>query len=157
MLLGDRLPGAYTDWRVVEADLHDIAGRVREYDSLARLVRNDETGQLGLARWQDNHYLIRGGALAFARAMHDLETDAPLTGAPDERCMRFMRAADSRRLRSMREWYRRSRDASYRRESEVEEASYEENHPHAERIVHAMRKDTSVNPFAFFPDRKKAA
>jgi hypothetical protein len=67
--------------------------------------------------------------------------------------MRFMRAADSRRIRSLRDWYRRSRDAHYRREAGAHNDAYEENHPHAERIIHAMRKDTFANPFAFFPDR----
>jgi hypothetical protein len=158
VLLGDRLTGAYTDWRVVEDDLYHVADRVREYDSEARLIRNDESGQLGLARWVDNYDLTGKRGLTFARAMHHLEDDAPMTGCPDGRVISFMRAADSRRFKDMREWYRRSAEAHDQRELGEWNKSYEENRPHAEQYVHALRRDLSAKPFAFIPDsRKKAA
>jgi hypothetical protein len=157
VLLGDRLTGAYTDWRVVEDDLYHIARRVQEYDSEARLIRNDESGQLGLARWVDNYYLTGKRGLTFARAMHHLDDDSPMTGNPDGRVLKFMAAADSRRFRDMREWYARSHDAERRREDRVWEESYEENRPHAERFVHNMRKDVSAKPFAFIPGIKRKA
>jgi hypothetical protein len=157
VLLGDRLTGAYTDWRVVEDDLYHIARRVQEYDSEARLIRKDESGQLGLAPWVDNYYLTGKRGLTFARAMHYLEDDSPMTGAPDGRVLSFMRAADSRRFRDMREWYARTHDAHLRREAQMETDSYEENRPHAERFIHNMRKDVSAKPFAFIPGIKRKA
>lgn len=148
MLLGDRMTGAYTDWRVVEDDLYDIAGRVQEYDPEARLIRQDGTGLLGLARYVDNHYITGKRGLAFAREIVDLRDDTPLAGCPDARVIRFMEATDSRRIRRMRDWYMRTLDAHWRREARAEQEEYERQYEPAERFVHAMRDDVSAKPFA---------
>lgn len=148
MLLGDRMAGAYSDWRVVEDDLYDIANRVMEYDREARLVRQDGTGRLGLARYIENHYMTGQRGLAFAREIVDMETDRHLTGEPDNRVIRFMRAADSHRIKDLRKWYARSFDAQQRREAASDWAEYEAQRDPAERFVHAMRKDLSAKPFA---------
>lgn len=150
MLLGDRLPDAYTDWRVVEGDLHDIAGRIREYDPNARLVRNDETGQLGIAVWHERHDLIQGGAFVLAREMYDLDTDLPLTGCPDGRCLRFQRAADSRR-RGVGNWRARREAARIAREQRESREIHDGYGDHAERFVHALSKDVTAKPKAFVP------
>lgn len=156
MLLGSRLPGAYPDWRIVEGDLYDISRRVREYDSNARLIRKDGAGTLGLAVWQPDHPVVKGGGFTFVREVVDLTTDTPLTGAPDERVIRFMRATDSRRLRNLNDWYRRSFDAHQRREIRAADASYVENYEHADRYVHALGKDMGSGRRAFIPERKAA-
>lgn len=148
MKLGDRMTGAYTDWRVVEDDLYDIASRVQEYDSEARLIRQDGTGRLGLARFIDAHYLTGKRGLAFAREIVDLQNDTHMTGCPDGRVLDFMRATDSRRIRRMNEWYERSLDAHWRKEAREQQDDYEADYEPAERFVHKMRKDLSANPFA---------
>lgn len=151
MLLGDRMTGAYADWRVVEGDLYDIAGRVREYDEDARLIRQDGTGRLGLARYIDNHYVTGQRGLTFAREIVDLRSDEHLEGCPDGRVIRFMEATDSRRIRRMRDWYARSLDAMWRAEARQQQKDYEENYEPAERFVHNMRRDNSSMPFAAVP------
>lgn len=148
MLLGDRMTGAYTDWRVVEDDLYDISSRVKDYDSEARLIRQDGTGLLGIARYIDNHYETGKRGLAFAREAVDLSNDQPLTGCPDARIIRFMEGTDSRRIRRMKDWYMRTLDAHWRREARAEQAEYENQYENAERFVHAMREDLSAKPFA---------
>lgn len=150
MLLGDRLPDAYSDWRVVEGDLHDIAGRVREYDPDARLVRQDGTGHLGLAVWLRNHDLIRGGAFTLAREMYDLDTDKPLTGVPDGRCLRFQRAADSRR-RGIGNWRARRAASRIAREEREHQEILESYGDPSERFVHALKKDVTAKPRAYVP------
>jgi len=157
LLLGQMMPGPVSGWRFVEKDLHDIAGRVREYDADARLVREDGSGQLGLARWQKSNLFNNGGYWTLARAMHDLDTDAPLTGEPDARCLRFQRSTDSWG-RSLRKWQERSKHAMWMAEKRAEDQMRAENLEHAERFVHALKKDVSARPRAFIPaDVPKAA
>ena len=150
MLLGQRLPGAHSGWRVVEGDLHDIAGRVREYDPDARLVREDGTGQLGLAVWQRKHAYIPGGAFAFAKRMFDPDTDLPLTHA-DGRVLRVQRGSDSRRFADLRVWHRMVAKAEAEREAREAAEIHESYGDHAERFVHALSKDVPAKPRAFIP------
>lgn len=134
----------------MERDLHDISGRVREYDSDARLVREDVSGQLGLARWRPTNILIDGGYWAFARRMHDLDTDAPLTGEPDARCLRFQRSADSWG-RNLRKWHEAQKHEMWMQERRDFDAMSEQNREHAERFVNALKKDVTARPKAFIP------
>lgn len=158
MLLGPKVTGpVLTDWRFVEKDLHDIASRVREYDRDARLVREDETGHLGLVRWHPRPFLIAGGHWTTPRAMFDLDTDKPLMGEPDGRVLRFQRASDSWG-RNLRDWYRRTQHAEWMQEKREQDEQYELNLDHAEHFVHALKKDVSARPRAFVPrDIPKAA
>lgn len=157
MLLGPRLKGHSSDWRVVEKDLHDIARQVREYDADARLIREDGSGRLGLARWVASSLHGPGGYFAFVRAVHDLDTDLPLTREPDARVMRFMRSTDSR-YRNLRDWHRRAQIAEWMGEKRTEDAIYEENLEKAEGFMHALKKDVSARPRTFVPrDIPKAA
>lgn len=152
MLLGKPMaPSTVSGWRFVESDLHDIASRVTEYDQDARLVREDETGQLGLARWQHSNLLCAGGYWALARAIHDLDTDLPMMGEPDARVIRFQRATDSYG-RNLRKWYEKSQDAEWRREKRWEDDVYDSNGDHAERFVSALAKDVSAKPRTYVPE-----
>ena len=150
MLLGQKMPGEVTGWRFVEKDLHDIASRVTEYDSDARLVREDGTGHLGLARWMPSWGKIAGGYWFLARVIHDLDTDLPLRGEPDGRVMRFMRAADNRG-RDLTDWARRSQHAQWMREKREQDEIHDVNMDHAERFVKALEKDVSTRRKAFIP------
>jgi hypothetical protein len=156
MLLGPSMPAPYADWRFVEADLYDTVSRVREYDDEARLVRQDLTGHLAIARWHRTSELIRGGTWLFARQIHDLDTDEPLSGEPDGRVIHFMRATDSHRISDMDKWIRRVRrhelEAEARKDAEIIEGEGD----HAERMVHAMRRDAGLKRRAFI-SREEAA
>lgn len=158
MLLGRAMtPSTVTGWRFVEDDLHGIASRVTEYDADARLIREDGTGHLGIARWQSTNVLIAGGYWAFVRTMHDLDTDLPLKGEPDARVLRWMRSSDSRG-RDLRKWAERSKHAHWMREKRAEDEMRDENRDHAERFVNALKKDVSARPRAVIPaDIPKAA
>lgn len=147
-------PSTSSGWRFVEKDLYEVARRVTEYDRDARLVRQDGTGQLGLARWVKSNVLLGGGYWALARELHDLDTDAPLNGEPDARILRCQRSYDSWG-RSLRRWHERSKDAAWRREAREQDEIHEVNTEHAERFVNALKKDVSARPRAFF--REKAA
>lgn len=147
MLLGDRLDGAYTDWRVVEGDLYDIAGRVREYDPEARLLRQDATGLLGIGRYVPNYYLTGTRGLAFARQVVDMSTDVPLDGTPDARVLHWMWWNDAHRFR-LRDAQRRAEEAHWRNEARRDRDSYEEMYEPAERYMHGYRRDLSAKPFA---------
>ena len=143
-------PSTATGWRFVERDLHDIAGRVVEYDGDARLVRSDETGQLALARWHRSNLLLGGGYWLLARVIHDLDTDLPLAGEPDGRVLRFQRAADNRG-RDLADWRRRARRAEWMRDKRERDQMDDEHGDMAEKFVHALRKDVSAKPRAYVP------
>lgn len=150
MLLGPPMPGSVPGWRFVESDLHDIAGRVTEYDRDARLVRNDDTGQLALARRHRSE--VDGGRWRWllARSLHDLDTDRPLIGEPDGRVLRCQRATDSWG-RDLADWRRRVARAERARERREYEAMHDENMLYAERFVHELRHDVSARPRAYIP------
>ena len=143
-------PSTVTGWRFVESDLHDIASRVTEYDPDARLVRNDESGQLGLARWLKSDLLCGGGYWALARELFDLDTDKPLRGEPDGRVCRFQRAADSWG-RNLREWHRKSEHSRWMAEKHEFDEMHDQHGDMAERFVNALKKDVSARPKAFIP------
>ena len=149
MLLGPSMPAPYSDWRFVEADLYDTVSRVREYDDDARIVRQDGTGHLALARWHRESTLIRGGRWLFARELHDLVTDLPLTGEPDGRVVAFMRATDSRRISDIHRWIRRVRTSELRAQARQDAEVIEGEGDHAERMVHAMRRDVGMKRSAY--------
>jgi hypothetical protein len=155
MLLGQTLPDPYQDWRVVEGDLYDIASQVREYDSDARLVRNDQTGQLGLGVWHKAHP-IPGGALVLAREMFDLTTDAPLTGIPDQRVLRCQRSYDSRRFGDIRVWQRMQAKARDRRAFKAALGTEESFGDFSEQYVHHYGRDLGATNRAFFRDHERA-
>lgn len=157
MLLGRKLHGAYSGWRVVEGDLYGIAGRVREYDTDARLIREDETGHLGLGVIQRNHHEVPGGVLVLARHMYDPVTDEPLNTEPDARALRCQRSYDSRRFSDIRTWNTIAREASKRREFAKEHENDDSFGDNAERYVHAHGKDVVAKPRAFFKDRDPVA
>ena len=150
------MPGLVRGWRFVEDDLYDIASRVIEYDQDARLIREDGTGHLGLARWVQSDLYASGGYWAFVREIHDLSTDLVLTGEPDARVIQWMRASDNRRIRNWAEWHR-AVDYSTRRQELAQEREMDDVHGDmGERFVNALKKDVSARPRAFIPDREKA-
>lgn len=157
MLLGPSMPAPYSDWRFVEADLYDTVSRVREYDDDARIVRQDGTGHLALARWHRTSELIKGGTWLFARQIHDLDTDLPLAGEPDGRVIRFMRATDSQRITDIHRWIRRVRSAELRAEAREREGVIDGEGDHAERMVHAMRRDAGIKRRAYISRDQGAA
>lgn len=108
MLLGPQMPSdTQPAWRFVESDLHGVARRVREYDPDARLVRQDTTGQLGLARFVRPCPAAGSGAWKLARKLYDLRDDSPLDGEPDQRVLECQRAFDAwRRARMLRDHQR---------------------------------------------------
>lgn len=152
MRLGEPLD-LFPEWRLVEADLYDITGRVREYDPDARLVVNED-GEIGLARWDRNSRLIPGGALIFARECVDwTRPDTPsLVGTPDARVLWDQRVSDAHRIRHLPTWNRAMRDrrqeAEYRRTRERREWSADM----AARFVNlAQRKDLGRRPVIRVP------
>lgn len=148
MLLGSRMPGPVRGWRFVENDLYGVARRVTELDGAARLIREDGTGQLGLARWVEPSHFHRGG-WAFVRALNDTKTDEPLMGEPDARVITWMRVSDSQRIRDMREWHRRAQDAEWRAEARQDAQFSEQNLDMAERFMSIAKADTPARPRAF--------
>lgn len=155
MLLGHKLPAPYQSWRVVESDLYDVARQVREYDPDARLLRNEETGCLGLGVFYRRH-VIPGGAITLAREFFDLRTDAPLAGEPDQRVMRCMRAYDAHRITDLKAWQRKVTEFEHRT-IDKREAVSDEMTEMGERYVHAYGKDIGSTKRAFIPDRERAA
>ena len=144
MLLGRELPAA-PGWRLVDADLYDITRRVQEYDRHARLVRDDDTGRLGIARWTSGDFLL-------ACECQDWSNGQPLTGEPDPRVLLDMQNRDSHRIHSMRVWARRHRDAGRRAEWDRFNAMRDFNGEHAERFVHTLgRKDNGIRNTAAIP------
>jgi hypothetical protein len=156
LLLGRQMPGLVRGWRFVEDDLYDIASRVIEYDQDARLIRNDESGVLGLARWVQSELFATGGYWFFVREIHDLSTDEPLTGEPDARVIQWMHASDNRRIHNWAEWNRASDRAEQRRKDAEDHEMDDEHGDIAERFMNVMKKDVSARPRAFIPDREKA-
>lgn len=148
-------PSTVSGWRFVESDLYRIASQVTEYDEDARLVRRDSDGQLALARWHRSNAMGTPGYWLLARDIYDLDTDRPLCGEPDSRIMRFMRSCDNRG-RNLRVWHHRSQDAVWRAEKREYDAVYDQNGDYAEQFVHALSKDVSAKPRAFFADRSAA-
>lgn len=110
MLVGDRLP-LDPDWSVVEGDLYDISRRVREYDSEARLVRNDQSGALGLARVMPAESEFPAGTIVFAAYCLDPASAQRMYGEPDGRVLKHQMIADGHRIQNHTVWVRRRRDA----------------------------------------------
>lgn len=153
MLLGQKLPAPYSAWRVVEKDLYDVARQVREYDLNARLLRNQETGQLGLGVHNYQHAI--SGTLVLAREFYDLRTDEALEGEPDQRVMRCMRAYDGHRITDMKKYMRSLIDFEMRRE-QAQEAVTDDMWEMGERYVHAYGQDIGATKRAFIADRRAA-
>lgn len=149
MLLGTRAP-VPGKWRFVEADLHDICDRVREYDADARLVRDDETGDLGLVRRVDGPLKAFGYEWLLARRLEDPTSDAPLRGEPDGRVIQVMRYSDMRRLRSLDEW-NRTEASGMRIQLDRERAQMRDKSRELAKDAawHARRKDLGHQDFAF--------
>lgn len=160
MPLGQRLPAPTSDWRVVEGDLHDIARRMREYDPDARLIRQDQTGHLGIAVEQRRGIRRR---LMFAKSMYDLRTDRPLTGVPDARALACQRAYDGRRFTTRQnwlDWHRAMNLSDVRREAREDGAASDQNGDIAEQFAHTFKKESPHRPRAFIGQglpRKEAA
>lgn len=114
MRLGPELPHD-PGWEPVEDDLYNISDRVRQYDKDAQLVRESESGRLGIARFSDP---MREFVLSVV--CMDPETKAPLVNCPDGRVLQFMRIADGHaRINDINGWVRKRRDAlAAKREAE---------------------------------------
>ena len=134
MLLGATLP-LDPGWRVVEGDLHDISRRVQEYDPDARLVRDDQSGALGLARIMRGSALMPEDFMIFAAHSLDPETGQRLYGEPDARVTRHQRIADGHTIANTTVWARRRRDAlAAQRDAQKAERS-EWSREHAKEFV----------------------
>jgi len=111
LLLGTELPFD-PGWHVVEGDLYDISARVKEYDEDVALVRDADTGHLGLARLNRLIPNAPDGAFLLAVQCIDPINGGPLAGEPDARVTLYQRIADKHRTsESPRVWARRRRDA----------------------------------------------
>jgi len=142
MRLGEPIGSVlYEDWRFVEEDMHDISGRVTEYDSEAKLARQDETGHLGLARRINSPFDGHGGYVwLIARRLHDEETGEPLTGEPDGRVLDEQRRADAFRIDNLDRW-RKTQERMWVLEQEVRHAKeVEAQMANAEEFVWNFRK-----------------
>lgn len=97
----------YADWRKVEDDLFGIAKKVTEYDDKAILVRQDETGHFGLARFIRAKDIPEGGAYMVVHRFKD-EKGNPLDGdEPDQRILNRQRETDAY-LQDSKRWVRAS-------------------------------------------------
>lgn len=148
MRLGPALDAA-PGWRPVTEDLYEIAERVREYDDLALLVR-DDAGRLGLARYIEQWPGRPGGAYVLARECIDRTNGgSPLSGVPDGRVLLDMQLSDGhRRIRgSFDSFVRRSRDERERARARKRRHELDETMEHAEKIAHlAYTKDFGWKP-----------
>lgn len=149
MLLGERAP-VTGKWRFVDADLHSITDRVKEYDADAALVRDDETGELGLVRRVDGPLKAFGIQWLLARRLEDPATGKPLTGEPDGRVLQVMRYSDMRRVRSVNHWSRLEQEAHRRLLAKEKEQLRDKSRELAKDAAwHARRKDFGHQDFAF--------
>lgn len=142
MRLGEPIGSVlYEDWRFVEEDMHSISERVTEYDSEAKLARQDETGHLGLARRINSPFDGHGGYVwLIARRLHDEETGEPLTGEPDKRVLDEQRRADAFRVDNLDRW-RKTQERMWVLEQEVRHAKQVESQmANAEEFVWNFRK-----------------
>lgn len=142
MRLGEPIGSVlYEDWRFVEEDMHDISSRVTEYDSEAKLARQEDTGHLGLARRINSPFDGHGGHVwLIARRLHDEETGEPLTGEPDKRVLDEQRRADAFRVDNLDRW-RKTQERMWILEEEVRHArEVEKQMESAEEFVWTFRK-----------------
>lgn len=141
MRLGEPIGSAlYDDWRFVEEDMHNISGRVTEYDSEAKLARQEESGHLGLARRINAPFDGGGHIWVIARRLHDEETGEPLTGEPDKRVLDEQRRADAFRIDNLDRW-RKAQERMWILDQEVRHArEIEKQMEHAEEFVWTFRK-----------------
>lgn len=141
MRLGEPIGSAlYDDWRFVEEDMHNIGERVTEYDSEAKLARQEETGHLGLARRINAPFDGGGHIWVIARRLHDEETGEPLTGEPDKRVLDEQRRADAFRIDNLDRW-RKTQERMWILDQEVRHArEIEKQMEHAEEFVWTFRK-----------------
>jgi hypothetical protein len=141
MRLGEPIGSVlYDDWRFVEEDMHNISGRVTEYDSEAKLARQEETGHLGLARRINAPFDGGGHIWVIARRLHDEETGDPLTGEPDKRVLDEQRRADAFRIDNLDRW-RKAQERMWVLDQEVRHArEIESQMANAEEFVWTFRK-----------------
>lgn len=141
MQIGEQIGSVlYEDWRFVTADLHNISDRVTEYDSEARLARQEETGHLGLARRIAAPFDGGGHIWVIARRLHDKESGEPLTGEPDARVLDEQQSSDAFRCQDLDRW-RKAQERMWILDQEVRHArGVEENMANAEEFVWTFRK-----------------
>lgn len=141
MKIGDPIGSVlYEDWRFVESDLYNIAERVTEYDSEARLARQNDTGNLGLARRIASPFDGGGHIWVIARRLHDKETGEPLTGEPDARVIDEQQSSDAFRCADLPRW-RKAQERMWILEEEAKHArDVESNMANAEEFVWTFRK-----------------
>ena len=157
MRLGDHLQTEiYADWRFVEDDLYGIAERVKEYDGEARLVRQDESGHLGLARLMPGDFMPGcAGTWLVARRLSDPETGEPLTGEPDQRVLTEQRSSDFFRVQDPVRWRKRMHGAWMLELQRRRERFAKANEEYADRMVHRMSRDSGGwQSHIYVPSRK---
>ena len=141
MKLGDPIGSVmYEDWRFVEEDLYDISRRVTEYDSEARLARQNDTGHLGLARRIANPLDGGGHIWVIARRLQDKDTGEPLAAEPDARVLDEQQSSDAFRCQDLPRW-RKAQQRMWVLEEEAKRLRVvEENMANAEEFVWTFRK-----------------
>lgn len=146
MVIGDPLPGAWCDYRFIDADQHDIVRRVRELDPDARLAVNTLNDELAIVRRVPELEQLTGSPWTVACYL-------PLKGEPDGRVLRIMRERDNRRVRSIREYARQSREGYARSIREQRRESMDTMHmPFAEyEVWRHSRKDMGLKPTISVP------
>lgn len=155
MLIGAELE-LFPEWRLVEGDLYNITGRVREYDPDARLIIGED-GQLGIARYVRESALMPGGVILPARTCVDWSAVGQdplpdLVGEPDARVLWDMRVADAHRIKNQDAWNRRRRDMVARAKLRKRLARQEWSAEMAARYVNiAQRKDMGYRPTISVP------
>lgn len=131
----------YSEWRFVDDDLYDINQRVRNYDKDARLVCEDGSRRLGLARWVKAGDFSAGGAWLLACYLTDPVTGEQLVGEPDARVLTDMRNRDFTLVANQKAWRKQEKGKwlggqSKRHRTEDRDQLGQD----AERFVHEWRK-----------------
>jgi hypothetical protein len=154
MRLGEHLPTLiYSDWRFVEDDIYGVAGRVKEYDPGARLVRQDGSNHLALAVWNDKSPVFKGGAWMVAKRLFYPGSDEAWDGEPDARILEIQRAADAHRISDLDAW-RRMEKAAWDAENEAREREAQlHSKEFAEGFVDAFRAGDGSNISLYLPSR----
>ena len=153
MRLGTEVPGILTDkWLFVADDAHNIAQRVRDYDSESRLVAHAETHELAIARWVQASF-CPGGAYIIAFKCFDPDTEEPIIGEPDARVLELLKRADTWRRRNPHRFYRATQKIIERREAHNRSLMHDRAAEIARRSVHKSKARHGIKDKAAMPGR----
>lgn len=146
MVIGHPVPGGvWSHYRFIDADQHNITGRVREMDPDAAIAVNTENDELAIMRRVPELERITGSAWTVAKYL-------PFKGEPDGRILQVMRESDNRNTRSLRQYSRDLRDGYMRMMSRQRKDSLDVHMGYAEREVHRhSRQEIGIKPTISVP------